>query len=286
MLSREQLREVALQLENDGNFHAHYRTRSHREAPPHTRRETFYRALQNHFPRLWKSSGESCVESLRLYFDFRWGIPHVDGWVAPSPHHPPDWPDWPDWPRQPSAPAAERALKLRDYSFLPAGTQVVLRSGDVYTLGPHPLAEHVRWVPHNPIFGWKTTHADRVNPDWGHWPPCGVSEVEGVSQCDIVGYFPSSVPQPELEPEPQPETITMTASSVSPIAVVTKTFVDGVEASTLTAAQIYERIAAEEATIERLSAIKTKPKALVKELNTRQTGIEALVAVLDARDNA
>jgi hypothetical protein len=280
MLSREQLREVALQLENDGNFHAHYRTRSHREASPHIRRETFYRALQDHFPRLWKSSAESCVESLRLYFDDRWGIPYVDGRVAPSPQHPPDW------PRPPGPANAERAVKLREYSLLPAGTQVILRSGDTYTLGPHPLAKHVRFMSHSPIFGWKTAHADRVNPDWGQWPPCGISETEGASEWDIVGYFPSSVPQLQLEPEPQPETITMTTSSASPIAIVTKTFVDGVDASTLTAAQIYERIAAEENTIERLSAIKTKPKALVKELATRQAGIEALVAVLDARSDA
>ena len=68
------------------------------------------------------------------------------------------------------------------------------------------------------------------------------------------------------------------------IEVTTKTLVNGQDVAAMSDASIYDMIAAQEAEIERLSAIKTKPKKLMAEIEKRQAGIAALVAHLDSKE--
>lgn len=67
------------------------------------------------------------------------------------------------------------------------------------------------------------------------------------------------------------------------IDIKTKTFVNGIDVTTLTNAQVFDLIAEQEAAIQMLASIEAKPKLLVKEIEERKAGIAALVAHLDAK---
>lgn len=67
------------------------------------------------------------------------------------------------------------------------------------------------------------------------------------------------------------------------IDIETKTFVNGINVTTMTNAQVFDLIAEQEAAIAKLEGIQAKPKLLVKEIEERKAGIAALVAHLDAK---
>ena len=54
--------------------------------------------------------------------------------------------------------------------------------------------------------------------------------------------------------------------------------------NTLPNSELYAQIQAQEDAIEKLQAIKAKPKSLLAEIKKRQAGIEALVAFMDERE--
>lgn len=68
------------------------------------------------------------------------------------------------------------------------------------------------------------------------------------------------------------------------ITIETKTYVNGVDISTLDDGTVYNLIAAQESEIEALEKIKTKPKKLIAEIEKRKAGIAALVAYLDSKE--
>lgn len=80
-----------------------------------------------------------------------------------------------------------------------------------------------------------------------------------------------------------PEQETNTMSSLNPITVETRTFVNGVDAKQLSDDSIFAKIAEAEAEIERLNKIKRKPKALQARIDALTAGIDALVALSDTR---
>jgi len=84
---------------------------------------------------------------------------------------------------------------------------------------------------------------------------------------------------PPFEPKEEPIMNTTNA-----IEVTTKTLVNGQDVAGMSDSSIYELIAAQEAKIAELDAIKTKPKKLVAEIEKRQAGIAALVAYLDSKE--
>ena len=84
---------------------------------------------------------------------------------------------------------------------------------------------------------------------------------------------------PQPQPQPQ-ETPTM---NTKPFELTTKTYLNGTDLEKLQNAEIYDLIQAQEAEIEKLQAIKAKPKSLLAEVKKRQAGIEALVAYLDSK---
>lgn len=78
--------------------------------------------------------------------------------------------------------------------------------------------------------------------------------------------------------------LTQKESTMSKIIdIKTKTFVNGIDVTTLTNAQVFDLIAEQENDIKKLEGIEAKPKLLVKEIEERKAGIAALVAHLDAK---
>lgn len=91
--------------------------------------------------------------------------------------------------------------------------------------------------------------------------------------------------QPRVEksaPIPAPKEIPMSKPQV--IKVENRTYINGVEAKDYGNAQIFDLIAAQEASVAELEKIKAKPKALTKEIAERNAGIAALVAYLDSKE--
>lgn len=68
------------------------------------------------------------------------------------------------------------------------------------------------------------------------------------------------------------------------IEITNKTLINGVDIKDFKDSEVYDLIAAQEAEIARLEAIKSKPKKLVAEIAKRQEGIAALVTYLDSKE--
>jgi len=95
---------------------------------------------------------------------------------------------------------------------------------------------------------------------------------------------PSPVPTTETTQLTEKETtMTSTLNTAAAIEITTKTLVNGTNVADLSDAAIYDLIAKQEAEIERLEAIKAKPKKLVAEIAKRREGIQALVNHLDSK---
>ena len=68
------------------------------------------------------------------------------------------------------------------------------------------------------------------------------------------------------------------------ITVTTQVNVNGVNADNYTNAQLFDMIRQQETEIKNLRALDNKPQALLREITTRQVGIEALVSFMNERD--
>ena len=91
-----------------------------------------------------------------------------------------------------------------------------------------------------------------------------------------------SPPTPTPAPTPTPTTTTNTMSKA--ITVTTQVNVNGVNADNYTDAQLFDMIHRQETEIKNLMSITSKPQALLREINTRQAGIDALVNFMNERD--
>ena len=69
-----------------------------------------------------------------------------------------------------------------------------------------------------------------------------------------------------------------------PFELTTKTYLNGVDLDTLSNSELYAQIQGQEDAIEKLQAIKAKPKSLLAEIKKRQAGIDSLVAFMDERE--
>ena len=83
-----------------------------------------------------------------------------------------------------------------------------------------------------------------------------------------------------LPPASTPATNTMSKA----ITVTTQVNVNGVNADNYTDAQLFDMIRQQETAINNLQALANKPQALLREITTRQAGIEALVNFMNERD--
>ena len=68
------------------------------------------------------------------------------------------------------------------------------------------------------------------------------------------------------------------------ITVTTQVNVNGVNADNYTDAQLFDMIRQQETEIKNLMSITNKPQALLREITTRQEGIDALVNFMNERD--
>ena len=68
------------------------------------------------------------------------------------------------------------------------------------------------------------------------------------------------------------------------ITITTQVNVNGVNADNYTNAQLFDMIRQQETAINNLQALTNKPQALLREITTRQVGIEALVSFMNERD--
>ena len=92
-----------------------------------------------------------------------------------------------------------------------------------------------------------------------------------------------SPPTPKTaKTSPTPTTTTNTMSKA--ITITTQVNVNGVNADNYTDAQLFDMIRQQETEIKNLQALTNKPQALLREIKTRQEGIEALVNFMNERD--
>ena len=87
----------------------------------------------------------------------------------------------------------------------------------------------------------------------------------------------SAKPLPPTQSQP---TITMSKA----ITVTTQVNVNGVNADNYTDAQLFDMIRQQETEIKNLQALTNKPQSLLREIDTRQAGIDALVSFMNERD--
>ena len=85
-----------------------------------------------------------------------------------------------------------------------------------------------------------------------------------------------------LPPAPTPTPATNTMSKA--ITVTTQVNVNGVNADNYTNAQLFDMIRQQETEIKNLQSISNKPQSLLREMETRQAGIVALVSFMNERD--
>ena len=86
------------------------------------------------------------------------------------------------------------------------------------------------------------------------------------------------IPTPSHNPTTTP--ITMSKA----ITVTTQVNVNGVNADNYTDAQLFDMIRQQETEIKNLQALTNKPQSLLREIDTRQAGIDALVSFMNERD--
>lgn len=79
---------------------------------------------------------------------------------------------------------------------------------------------------------------------------------------------------------PTPTTITMSKA----ITITTQVNVNGVNADNYTDAQLFDMIRQQETEIKNLQTLTNKPQSLLREIDTRQAGIDALVSFMNERD--
>ena len=87
-------------------------------------------------------------------------------------------------------------------------------------------------------------------------------------------------PTPTTTPTPITTPITMSKA----ITITTQVNVNGVNADNYTDAQLFDMIRQQETEIKHLQALTNKPQSLLREMETRQAGIVALVSFMDERD--
>ena len=85
-------------------------------------------------------------------------------------------------------------------------------------------------------------------------------------------------------PSHNPTTTTTPITMSKAITVTTQVNVNGVNADNYTDAQLFDMIRQQETEIKNLQALINKPQSLLREITTRQEGIDALVSFMDERD--
>jgi hypothetical protein len=281
MTTRQKLEEAALVLENEGAFYRQlcdlYKSS---DALPGTARVM----INNHAIKAgFKGLTEPDAESLRLYFEEHWSLKTC----LPSslgPSHNLLKPE-PAAPKDPTSPYKHWLKTLLDIptfkvEFLDrpkprnARDFMSTRLRDMPNCATNASQrETLRlWLCNH--FGVKTQPDTNISPalDWE----------------SILLDPPAAQPQQPQPQQPQPQentTMSLKLNAQQPFELNTKTYLNGVDLDSLSNSELYAQIQAQEDAIEKLQAIKAKPKSLLAEIKKRQAGIEALVAYLDSKND-
>lgn len=296
------LRDAALTLENDGEFYSKYKaTYNGNAARARNLIKRYLAANGCPFARDLRSDMEY-REHLRRYFDDVWALPGcpVNGMEVPV------FEFWKDDVCYPKEPAGPKPGSMFDVSYAKAPGS---NDREKWAMYGRP------WVTkdENTLFKLFWEGKDlRQMCEALERPPNGIVSRLVHIRClrlDSNGYKYRVCKRPQDVPQPLPEVVALEReiddhiaaaaehlSNVSNslkeiimsktteiIKIETKTFVNGVDISTMEDSAIYQLIATQEAEIEKLDKIKNKPKKLKDEITKRQDGITALVAYLDSK---
>lgn len=313
-LTAAQLHDAAITLENEARFHDSYKT----FAPRYNARER--RDLIRNFLAKSGVSGHDADdrEHLRRYFDDTYGIqaatghaiqdlPILEFWLD-SVKHPPNQAPWLSegskfdvnfakgagandrdrWSRYGRPWNGDEVVQLKGLFWSGRNLEYICRAMERPPNGVlNKLAEY-RCLNYDPMataytVAKKTPANSRIDkPEVEPDPdPVNRDAEPTTSPVEIAEHIDSAISHLTRVSNSLKE-ILMNKTEI--IKIETKTFVNGVDISTLDDASVYALIATQEAQIKELDKIETKPKKLTAEIEKRKAGVKALVDYLDSKE--
>jgi hypothetical protein len=250
-LSNDQMREVAMVLENDWDFYRDYI----RQACAIERRSYIASAAGRLRKRgdLGVTPSRVDREHLMRYFDKIWDMDPPSRAYDDDRRHLPDRDFYADdEPDHPAAPAATRAENHEAMCRI-ISARVEEINANLTAIESAFGTTTIRLEPGQPGFEQITKPAQ----------PSGIFQESTMSQIITI------------------RTVTTTSTNAKENEV--KTYVNGSDIKNLTTAQIYGLISDAETLVETLSKIKSKPLQLQAEIEAHKAGVASLVAHLDER---
>jgi hypothetical protein len=302
-LTPVQLHDLAVTLENERAFYDVYRAKDSDCA--RARRN----CIQDHIRKLRMNPGDPHDrEHLRRYFDEQYDMPEATVDTYPELPLLEFWLDRVKYPKADGLPAhlKEGAQLDVDYAKKPG-----INDRERWARYGHPWEDHEYTMLKQLFWGGKDLEQICIAMNR---PPNGVLNKLREVRCvefDLSGYryivrkktpansavpftsVPDKAPLQEFggviidsaisQPiTPTYQEILMNKTDI--IKIETKTYVNGVAVATMDDSEVYSLIRAQEAQIEELEKINTKPKKLVAEIEKRKAGIQALVDYLDSKE--
>lgn len=302
-LTPAQLHDLAVTLENEQAFYNAYRAEDPDCARARRNRIKYYAN------RLGMKSGDTRDrEHLRRYFDEQYGMPEATVDTYPEL---PLLEFWLDRVKYPEADGLPAHLKEGAQLDVDCVKKPGINDRERWARYGRPWEDH-EYVMLKQLF-WGGKNLEQICIAMSR-PPSGVLNKLHEAKCvefNLSGYHyvvrkktPANsavpfTPVPDKAPPQefgeviidgavsQPTTPTyqeILMNKTDIIKIETKTYVNGTDVATLSDSEIYSLIAAQEAQVEELEKIKTKPKKLVAEIEKRKAGIQALVDYLDSKE--
>jgi hypothetical protein len=302
-LTPAQLHDLAVTLENEQAFYNAYRA----EDPDCARARRD--CIQYHAKKLVMKpgNGHDC-EHLRRYFDEQYGMPEATVYTYPKLPLLEFWLDRVKYPEADGLPAHLKEGAQLDVSY---AKKPGANDRERWARYGRPWEDHEYTMLKQLFWGGKNLEQICITMNR---PPNGVLNKLHEAKCvefDQSGYHyivrkktpansavpftsvPDKAPPQEFgeviidSAVSQPTALTfqeILMNKTDIIKIETKTYVNDVDVATLNDSEIYSLIAAQEAQVEELEKIKTKPKKLVAEIEKRKAGIQALVDYLDSKE--
>ena len=303
-LTPVQLHDLAVTLENEQAFYNVYRS----EDPDCARARR--NCIKHHANQLRMKSGNTHDrEHLRRYFDEQYGMPEATVDTCPELPLLEFWLDRVKYPEAGGLPAHLKEGAQLDVSY---AKKPGINDREHWARYGRPWEDH-EYIMLKQLF-WGGKNLEQICIAMNR-PPNGVLNKLREAECvefDLSGYryvarkkTPANSAIPftsgtEVKGPPQefgeviidsavsqPTTLTfqeILMNKTDIIKIETKTYVNGTDVATLSDSEIYSLIAAQEAQVEELEKINTKPKKLVAEIEKRKAGIQALVDYLDSKE--